>query len=209
MRQREITFIPVAVDPNGIAEAQTLSGAGELSLDGVLVVGGIFTGDYARRIGILSAGDDSGDTFTIEGTDADNKAQTEDLSGSAGAPGTVESVLFFKTVTSVSTDGASTGDVSVGTVDEFVSNTIPLNTYNSDPATVSLECFSGTMSAKVQETFSRVQYSAIKFVDSPLGSTASDASANMSDHASGLRIVIDSYTSGAEVTMVINQNFCH
>ncbi|GAF77392.1 unnamed protein product [marine sediment metagenome] len=207
MRPKEIYIDPDVVDPNGLAEAQAVSGAGEITLDGVLIVNDVFTGDYARRIGILSAGDDSGDTFTITGTDADGKSQTEDLAGSSGAPGTAESIKYYKTVTSVSTDGAAAGNVSVGTVDEFVTNTIPIETSNSSAATVSLERFSGTISVIVEETFSKLQYTdSIEFVDSPLGVTASAASSNMSLHASGVRLKCGSYTSGAELRMVINQN---
>lgn len=208
MRQKEKLIAPIAVDPDGIAEAQTLVGAGPLALDGDLVVDGVFVGDFARRIGILSAGDDSGDTFTITGTNADGKAQTEDVAGSAGAPGTATSVKYFKTITDVSTSGASTGNVSVGTVDEFVTNTIPLNVYNHDPATVSLENFSGTISASVTQAFSRVQYSTIIFYDGPAGltDTTAKAHADIDNHATGVRLVVGSYTTGASLTMVINQN---
>jgi hypothetical protein len=208
MRPKEINIAPVSVDPDGIAEAQTLVGAGSLALDGDLVVGGVFTGDYARRIGILSAGDDSGDTFTITGTNADGKSQTEDVAGSAGAPGTAESVKYFKTITDVSTSGASTGNVSVGTVDEFITNTIPIETSNQDPATISLENFSGTISASVTQTFSRVQYSPIIFFDGPDGLTDETAKAHavIDNHATGVRLVVGSYTSGATLTMIINQN---
>jgi hypothetical protein len=206
MKQKEILIDPVDADPDGLAEAQAVAGAGSLTLDGVLIVDGTFTGDYARKIGILSAGDDSGDTFTIVGTDADGKAQTEDLAGSSGAPGTAESVKYYKTVTSVSTDGAAAGNVSVGTVDEFVTNTIPIEYSNHDGATVSLESFSGAINVTVQETFSRIQYADIlNFIDSSLVTVSSAENSDMSSHASGLRVKCNSYTNGAELKMVINQ----
>ena len=209
MKPKEILIDPDAVDADGLAEAQAVAGAGELTLNGALIVGGTFTGDYARRLGILSAGDDSGDTFTIVGTDADGKAQTEDLAGDNGAPGTAESVKYYKTVTSVSTDGAAAGNVSVGTVDEFVTNTIPIENNNHDAATVSIELITGTIDISIEETFSRIQYDDIlKWFAGPTALTTitADAADDVDNHASGVRLVCNSYTSGAELRMIINQN---
>jgi hypothetical protein len=205
MRPKEISIAPVAADPDGICVAQAVALAKALTLNGALISGGKFTGDYARRIGILSAGDDSGDTFTVVGTDADGKALTESISGANA--GTAETVGYFKTVTSVSTDGAAAGNVSVGTVDEFVTNTIPIEISNSEPASVSVENLSGAMNMSIDETFSRIQYTDdIKWNESPMGPTGSDAESDMSLHASGLRFRCNSYTTGATISMIVNQN---
>jgi hypothetical protein len=216
MRQKEILIDPIPVDADGLAQAQAVAGAGELSLNGVLIEDGTFTADYARRLGILSAGNDAGITFTILGTDPDNKVLSEAVTGSAGAPGTSESTGYFKTVISVTASGAAAGNVSVGTVDEFSTNTIPLNTYNSDPATVSLEDMVGTFDVSVEETFSKVQYDdSIKFYAGPAAltnTTIADTASSVADldnHASGVRLIASSYSSGAELKMVINQNRCN
>lgn len=212
MRQKEILIDPVAVDPDGLAEAQAVAGAQALTLNGALIVDGVFTGDYARQLGILSAGDDNAITFTVTGTDADGKAQSEAVAGSAGAPGTAETTKYYKTVTSVVSSGAAAGNVSVGTVDEFVTNTIPLNSYNTDGATVSVEAFTGTIDVSIQETFSRIQKSlTIEFQAGPAGLTNETAASSgvMTNHASGVRLVCNSYTSGADLRMVINQNRCN
>lgn len=208
MRAKTKSIDPIDVDPDGIAEAQAVASATELSLDGALVSDGIFTGDFARRVGILSAADDSLVTFTITGTDADNKSISEGIAGSAGAPGTEETTLYFKTVTSIATSAAATGNVSAGTVDELVTNTIPLDRLNGNPTTVSVEDITGAVNYTVEEVFSEIQ-SADPFefyaVDGLELRTAAGRD-ELTNHASGVRLKINSYTSGADLKMVINQD---
>lgn len=207
MRQKEILIDPDAIDADGIAEAQAVAAAGNLSLNGALIVGGIFTGDYARQIGITSDGADNGRTFTITGTDADGKAQTEAVTGPNAT--TVESTKYFKAITSIAVDDACAGNISVGTVDEFVTNTIPIETHNSDAATVSIERLSGTIDLSIEESFSRIQYTdTISWNAGPPALTAITSYGNgeMSNHASAIRAKINSYSTGAEFRIIINQN---
>lgn len=207
MRQKEIYIDPDAVDADGIAKAQAVASAGDLSLDGDLISGGIFTGDYARQISLTSDDTDNARTFTVTGTDADGKTQTEAITGPDTA--TVESAKYFKTITSIAVDDACAGSISVGTVDEFVTNTIPIETHNSDPATVSIERLSGTIDLSVEESFSRIQYTdTISWNAGPTALTTitADAHGEMSNHASAIRVKINSYSTGAEFRMVINQN---
>ena len=58
-----------------------MSGAGNLTINGALADGGSVTFDQPRNVIITSAGDDSGDTFTVTGTDETGTAQTEDITG--------------------------------------------------------------------------------------------------------------------------------
>jgi hypothetical protein len=71
--------------------------------------------------------DHSGNTFTVVGTDADGRPQTEAITGPASGA-TVESAKYFKTVTSVtpSVTIVATESVDIGFVDEFVSHSVPL-----------------------------------------------------------------------------------
>lgn len=201
---------PNDVDADGIAEAQAVAGAGALTLDGALVSGGVYTGDFARQIGILSAGDDSLITFTVTGTDADRKAISEVVTGAAGAPGTAETTLYFLTVSSVVASAAAAGNVSVGTVDEFVTNTIPLDKYNSEPATVSMQDVTGTINFSLQQTFTDLQKTdTIEFFAANETAFTGSTTATYGDidnHATGIRLVVNSYTNGASLELVINQN---
>lgn len=107
-----ITADSTALDADGISTAATLSGAGNLTINGALASGGSCTFDAGRIVTILSAGDDSGDTFTVTGTDVNGDAQTEDITGANA--GTATGTKYFKTVTQIATDGASAGNVSAG-----------------------------------------------------------------------------------------------
>ena len=93
-----------ALDADGISTAATLSGSGNLTINGALASGGSCTFDAGRIVTILSAGDDSGDTFTVTGTDVNGDAQTEDITGANA--GTATGTKYFKTVTQIATDGA-------------------------------------------------------------------------------------------------------
>ena len=107
-----LTADTVALDADGISVAATLSGSGNLTLGGALTSGGSATFNAGRIVTLLSAGDDSGDTFTVTGTDVNGDAQTEDITG-ANAD-TATGSKYFKTVTQIATDGASAGNVSAG-----------------------------------------------------------------------------------------------
>ena len=101
-----------ALDADGISTAATLSGSGNLTINGALASGGSCTFDAGRIVTILSAGNDSGDTFTVTGTDVNGDAQTEDITGANA--GTATGTKYFKTVTQIAIDGASAGNVSAG-----------------------------------------------------------------------------------------------
>lgn len=207
--QKTILIDLDAVDADGLATAQAVAGAGALTLNGALISGGTFTSsDYARQIGILSAGNDAGITFTIVGTDADGKALTEVVTGSAAAPGTAESAGYFFTVASITASGAAAGNVSAGTVDEAVTSTIPLDRYNHNPASISVESVTGTIDFSIDETFSDIQnVDTFEFYAVTVFANKSAAfRGEISNHATGVRLRVNSYTTGADVTMVINQD---
>jgi hypothetical protein len=104
---------PAASDDNGISTAATLSGAGNLTINGALADGGSVTLDDARQVIITSAGDDSGDTFTVTGTDEVGNAQTEAITGAD--TGVATGSKYFTTITQIAASGASAGNVEAGT----------------------------------------------------------------------------------------------
>ena len=67
-----------ALDADGLSTAASIGSATTLTLGGTLTSGGSYTaGDnIGQLVTILSAGDDSGITFTVVGTDAVGDAQT-------------------------------------------------------------------------------------------------------------------------------------
>ena len=109
----EAAFIEAAAaDADGISVAATLSEAGNLTIGGALASGGAVTFDQPRNVTITSAGDDTGITFTVTGTDETGAAQTEVITGADTdvAIGT----SYFATVTQIAASGASAGNVSAG-----------------------------------------------------------------------------------------------
>ena len=101
-----------ALDADGISSAASVSGAGNLTIGGALADGGSVTLSSGRIVTILSAGDDSGITFTVTGTDVNGDAQTEVITGAA--TGTATGSSYFKTVTQIAASGAAAGNVSAG-----------------------------------------------------------------------------------------------
>jgi hypothetical protein len=86
-----------------------------LTLDGFAVTDGVATFTVPARISIISAGDLSGITYAITGTDLDGNVLTEEILGPSGDPDTVYTDNFFATVTEIEViDG--TGSEIVGTV---------------------------------------------------------------------------------------------
>lgn len=206
MSQKIITIDPDNVDVDGISVAAAVAAAGALTLGGALTSGEIFTGDYARKIAITSSGTDTGRTFTVLGTDANGVAQTEDITGPDTAA--VESTKYYKTITSITVDDACAGNISVGTVDEFVTNTIPLK-RNSNAPTISLEDVTGTIDVSVQQTYSNVfDPENINHVacHADLTNATADDDQDLDVNATGVRLVCNSYTDTAELKMIILQD---
>jgi hypothetical protein len=106
--------------------------------------------DMARRIIITSAGDDTGITFTLAGTDWAGNQIGEVVTGVSGAA--ASSVLDYLTVTSVRTSAATAGAVEVGTNTVAGSPWVRFDDHASN-AQVSIQCsVSGTVNATVQQT---------------------------------------------------------
>lgn len=151
MRPISITRALTAADANGIAIAQQAVGAGDLTLNGILVAGGIAQLGSQRKVGIASTGNLSAVTFTVYGTDQAGNLISEGVAGPNN--GTVSTVLDFYTVTRVSVSAAVGTDVEVGTTDAGASQPVPLDIYLT-PFNVSVGLtVTGTVDVTLQYTF--------------------------------------------------------
>lgn len=141
----------VADDANGIAEDQTLGGAGNLTLDGALVTGGIARMPQAQIISIESTGNLSGVTFTITCKDADFKDYSEAITGPNNA--TVKSVGYCRQLSQIAADGAVGTNVEVGVLaaDGMVTETIVLDPAR-DSASLTAQLYSGSGTFGMQYT---------------------------------------------------------
>lgn len=118
-----------AADADAIATSQSAAGAENLTLDGTLATDGVASLDISRRVGIASAGDDTGITFTVTGTNRHGATISETVDGANA--GTAETELDFATVTRVATSGATASTVEVGTTDQASSAWAPLDHYQT------------------------------------------------------------------------------
>ena len=108
-------------DPNGIttsaafeaADDDKFSTTASVTLGNSLVMTGTLTNAVGRQVLITGAASETGNTFTITGTDVNGDAITEDLTGGAA---TATSVKFYKTITSIKPSIATAGAVEAGTV---------------------------------------------------------------------------------------------
>ena len=171
------------------------------------------TDGLAHQVSIKNdtANDHAGKTITLVGTDADGKAQTEDVTGPGNAA-TVESTKYFKTLTSATpsaTIGADTFDI--GWVDEVASASLALNHKSESPATLAVNV-TGTIDFTVQETFDAMQgagfdpqQDAAWFPITALTSKTADVVAAATLGATAVRLLVNSYSSAAELQMNVNQ----
>lgn len=98
---------------NGIAQGQSAAAAGNLTLNGTLVTGGVANLGSQRRVVITSAGNDAGKTATIIGANGTGTPRSEIITlGSAAA---VVSVNDFLTVGTIAVSGSIASTVTVGT----------------------------------------------------------------------------------------------
>jgi hypothetical protein len=150
MRPTTISVGPLAAaSATNIRTASSIAGAGAVTLNGSLVSGGVATLDKQRRVLFTSAGNDSGITFTISGTNANGDLISETLTG--GNIAAVSTVLDYKTVTSVTSSGASAGTVSIGTNGVAGSSWVRLDDWA--PLNVALQVnVTGTVNYTIQQT---------------------------------------------------------
>ena len=166
------------------------------------------TDGLAHQVSIRNdtANDHSGKTVTLVGTDANGKALTEVVTA-PGVSATVESTGYFKTLTSATpsaTIGADTFDI--GWVDEVASVTYPLDHVSPYACAIHVDV-TGTLDFTVQETIADVlsgtaaSWSSITALAAKTADTASVASVG----ATAIRIILNSYSSAAELQMYTSQ----
>lgn len=132
---------------NNIALSQTPGAAGALTLNGSTVANGIATLDNPRRVLITTA--DTTHTFTVTGATPTGSVISEVVGPITTSAYTVQD---FKTVTSVTINGAATAAVTVGTNGIASTPWVRLDEWASPP--VGIQCdVTGTVNYTVQSTY--------------------------------------------------------
>jgi hypothetical protein len=204
-------------DANGIFADQTLGDAGDLTLDGDLVVDGVAYFAYAQIVSIEGTGNNSGITFTVYGTDADGNDTSQTITGANN--GTAKTTIHFLTVNRVAASAAITGNVEGGVLaaDGMVTKSYPCNRRQS-PFNMSLchNLTAGTMTVSAQYTLDNPQgeYSN-GFANSAdwrgvdgLSAVTADAVSNLAYPVTAVRFIqtVGSTTGTARQTVIQGQN---
>lgn len=149
-RLLSITLSPAAAAATAVAASQTPGGAGNLTLNGTLVTGGVATFDTPRRVLLTTAADETGKTFTFVGTDRAGRVITEAMTGPSTT--TKSTVNDFLTVTQVSVSAGTAGAVTVGTGGVVSSQWVPVDRNKMANLGFGVKAI-GTVSYTVEHTF--------------------------------------------------------
>ncbi|MEE8208129.1 MAG: hypothetical protein V3T88_04130, partial [Nitrosomonadaceae bacterium] len=178
-------------------------------------VNGIFISSdgFGHQLDIIDTGadDQTGANYTITGTDSDGAAEVENRVGPASGA-TIETAKYFLTVTSIEISSpVAASTIDVGTVDEVASKTVPLNYRNFEAATFAVDV-TGTIDYTVQETLDEIQLQANPSADASwhnitaLAAKTADLLSQGTTHATAGRLIINSYSTGAELQFTTMQN---
>jgi hypothetical protein len=210
---------PADLDPDGVAESQTVTAGNSLALDGALCDLGTALqfdiGDaYSSGVGGVrllfdAAGDINTAVFTITGVDQDGAAVTETVTGVTTTA--VSTVNYYSQVTDIAVSVATATSCFVGTVTgELVSPTYVLNRFADEEAAVAISGETGTWQADIEQTFDNIANdgtgSATWFLVTSGGNLSADVALTASKGATGVRLKFDSYSNGAELQFHVNSN---
>jgi hypothetical protein len=151
MRPQVVTVGPLAAaSATNIRTASGIAAPGAVVLNGSLVSGGVATMDKPRRTLYTFAGNEVGKSLVQTGTNWADQVISETIAGTA--PGTVATVLDYKTITSVVASAAFAGNVSIGTNAVAASPWVQFDAF-ANPGTVAIQLdVTGTVNYTLQQT---------------------------------------------------------
>lgn len=199
-----------AASANAIALSQTPGAAGNLTLNGALVVSGVAVNSTARRVLFTPAGDEAanGTIWTIYGTDWNNNSVSESVTGVAN-PATAATLYDYKTVTRIAVNKAQAGAVTVGTNTVASSRPIFLDTFAPAPTSLQLTV-TGTVNYTVRQSLDNPNklsggYPAVTWVnypDSSLVAATATAQGNYAYLPQMVQILLNSGTGTVTLTAI-------
>jgi hypothetical protein len=164
----------------------------------------------AHQLGVTTNANETtlSNTMTLVGTDADGNAITETVTLPSSS--VVETTKYFATVTEVYTSEVGAGVFDIGWVDEFVSQTYPLD-FRRNAGSNFFWDESGTLEADIQFTIANweafSEQSLIPWalwvagLDDVLDLEAWQAPAGLT----AFRVKFNSYTDTADATLYVSQ----
>jgi hypothetical protein len=201
MRINTVDLILSAGDDDCIVEAVDPANNATLTLDGIAVSAGVATLDFARRVIITSAADDSSITFTVSGTDRYGNSISEAITGTNAS--IAVSTKDFKTVTSIVVTG-NAGSIKVGTNTKGSSAWVPID-RNVTPINIGIGCeitSGASLNYTVEHTYDDIQDATVLtgtvhvFAHSSIASKTADFEGSYSAPINAFRITLNTWTSG-------------
>ncbi len=199
--------LATAASANNIALSQSPAAAA-FTLNGAAVTAGVATidavtatnGAIGRRVIVTSAGNNSGISFIVTGTNASGSIITDTFAGTN--TGAAQSNLDFVTVTNVIGSASVTGAVTVGTNGVGSSEWKTWNYMITPPMNLGfeVELVSGAVNYTVQYTFddpNNIQGNGPAFptaISSVLGAQAASSDSTISTPVVATRVLINSGT---------------
>jgi hypothetical protein len=227
-----ITFAVVGLDVNSASQTETLTGTNAQSVASTktytqiisitpsgAVASTVTVGSYtratldtARRVLFTLASDESGNTAVITGTDWAGDAISETVT--LGSSATYQSVLDYKTVSSVTVTAAGAGNISVGTNGVASSQWVYLDGWAMSQ--IGIQCtVSGTVNYTVQQTLddpnsptnpvAPASMTWVNHADPALVSATSTQQSNYAYPPVWSRIVLNSESGTGSVAMTMTQ----
>ncbi|MGZ8432776.1 MAG: hypothetical protein ACXWYM_00330 [Candidatus Binatia bacterium] len=205
--QKKLTIAPV-LDADGISVSQTPLAGGNLTITGALASGGTVTLANPHLVTITSAGDETSRTFTVSGYDASGQAITDAITGVDNNVAT--GVKYFKKITSIAVDAATTGAVTAGISGKCATPWYPLNLVGGNNGVAfSVEISTGaSLTYGVQHTLDDVQVlgatlTAIDHDDVTNETTTQDGNYEFVPRA--VRAIVTAFTSGTAEFNIIQE----
>jgi hypothetical protein len=190
-------------DTDGFADDKTAAAGVAIPLTVTAPTDGL-----AHKVVITPSGSVTGN-YTLTGTDSDGDAQTETLA--TDTTNAVTSVKYYKTLTSVlAPSGIGAATVDIGWADEVASQTIMLDWRSSFQANLAVDV-TDTLNFTVQEAWDNVwseespQQTGNWLNITALASKTADTASQASYGAVAARLILNSYSTGAELQLYVNQ----
>lgn len=209
MRPKEYDIDPANVDANGIAALLPVGTAWSFTGDAEWLA--ISSGDsLAHQLIITTVGNEpagNAPVLTLTGTDADGNVQTEAITLPNAT--TIETSLYWLTVTSGAASAATIDTIDIGWVDEVVTQSIPIDWRNTEGASYAVDV-TGTIDYTVQEMFGPAQQSLPSQNASwhnlaALAAKTADLASVGTVNATAVRLLVNSYTDTAEIQFQVVQ----
>lgn len=217
---KTISITGAALDADAIALSQTPGAAGDLTLNGALVSGGVATLSPAGRVSIVSGSNISNRTLTITGTDRYGYSQSETITGPNNA--TVYTTKDYKTVTQIAISGAAAGALTAGTNGVASTAWYPGDYKRNATVLIAVSLSAGAsltytieltgtnlndQSLSIADQISQAQNAVVfSSSDSSVVGASTNQVSNFITAPAGIRLTLNSWTSGTATLTIISGN---